>query len=82
MCHILGWVWIVAVATGLSTSCDRGRDPLIVDFSNTVIIYRPGNESGQDKFLLVAVAAIISPKETLGYYRELLNKGTVDITFK
>jgi phosphonate transport system substrate-binding protein len=44
-----------------------------VDFSKTVAIAHPDTGQIQEKVLRVAVAAMISPKETFIYYRELLD---------
>ena len=44
-----------------------------VDFSKTVKVSRPSSKSNETATLRVAVAAMVSPKETFTYYRELLD---------
>lgn len=53
--------------------CSQENDTVVVDFSKTVAVERPGDRSSGDKFLRVAVGAMISPKETLIYYNQLLD---------
>jgi len=55
------------------SGCDGNSDAVIVDFSKTVAMERPINQDLGLKRLRVAVAAIISPKETFVYYRQLLD---------
>ena len=45
----------------------------VVDFSKTVAIDRPKSPAPESAQLKVAVAAIISPRETFVYYRQLLD---------
>ena len=53
--------------------CGGDADVLIVDFSKTVAVDRPKSPAPEPTQLKVAVAAIISPKETFVYYRQLLD---------
>jgi phosphonate transport system substrate-binding protein len=53
--------------------CSQENDTVVVDFSKTVAVERPGDRSSEHKFLRVAVGAMISPKETFIYYNQLLN---------
>ena len=53
--------------------CDRDSDAVVVDFSKTVSVDRPISSVPESAQLKVAVAAIISPKETFAYYRQLLD---------
>jgi phosphonate transport system substrate-binding protein len=46
---------------------------IIVDFEKTVAVERPTNLASESEQLKVAVAAIISPKETFIFYRQLLD---------
>ena len=46
---------------------------MVVDFNKTIAVERPENEVPQKALLNVAVAAMISPKETFSYYRDLLD---------
>jgi phosphonate transport system substrate-binding protein len=52
----------------------RGSDSsIIVDFGKTIAVARPGEELSDRPTLRVAVGAMISPKETFVYYRQLLD---------
>jgi hypothetical protein len=53
--------------------CGRDGDAVVVDFSKTVAVERPKSPTPESAQLKVAVAAIISPKETFIYYRQLLD---------
>jgi len=55
------------------SGCGRDSDAVVVDFTKTVAVERPASEVPQKASLNVAVAAMISPKETFAYYRELLD---------
>ena len=55
------------------SGCGGDSEYKRVDFSKTVAISHPDTHPAQDKVLRVAVAAMISPKETFIYYRELLD---------
>lgn len=55
--------------------CGCGSDSdkvVVVDFAKTVPVARPGDRASQNPPLRVAVAAMISPKETFDLYRQLL----------
>lgn len=58
---------------GLFLGCGGDADYKPVDFSKTVAIAHPDTGQIKEKVLRVAVAAMISPKETFIYYRELLD---------
>jgi ABC-type phosphate/phosphonate transport system substrate-binding protein len=63
------------LALGLAlmiTGCSRDSDKVVVDFSKTVPVARPGDRASTNPPLRVAVAAMVSPKETLELYRQLL----------
>ncbi len=45
---------------------------MVVDFDKTVPLARPGDQNPRNQPLRVAVAAMISPKETFDLYRQLL----------
>ena len=65
---------IIALALLASLSgCGGDADYKPIDFSKTVPIAHPDTGTPQEKVLRVAVAAMISPKETFIYYRELLD---------
>ena len=52
--------------------CGSDSDKVVVDFSKTVPVARPGERASPTPPLRVAVAAMISPKETFDLYRQLL----------
>jgi phosphonate transport system substrate-binding protein len=60
---------IVAYTAG----CGRGSDGVVVDFSKTVVVEQPGKLKSKNPYLKVAIAAMISPKDTFVYYRQLLD---------
>ena len=64
--------FVFAVLIG-NTGCGKDSDAVVVDFSKTVSVDRPASSVPESSQLKVAVAAIISPKETFAYYRQLLN---------
>lgn len=56
------------------SGCSRDSDKVVVDFTKTVPVSRPRRESiSPTPPLRVAVAAMISPKETFDLYRQLLS---------
>jgi len=55
------------------SGCGKDSDSAVVDFSKTVAVERPKSPAPESTQLKVAVAAIISPKETFIYYRQLLD---------
>jgi phosphonate transport system substrate-binding protein len=72
----INWTLRSLIITGLlllSSGCSRDGDYKPVDFSKTVPIAHPGAGQVQEKVLRVAVAAMVSPRETFIYYRELLD---------
>jgi phosphonate transport system substrate-binding protein len=56
----------------VASGCGRDAD-VVVDFSKTVVVEQPGTHIQKNPTLNVAVAAMISPKETFVYYRQLLD---------
>jgi phosphonate transport system substrate-binding protein len=62
------FILIVLVVSG----CTGGGDSRVVDFGNTIEVARPETPSTGRRHLRVAVAAMVSPKETFVHYRELL----------
>jgi phosphonate transport system substrate-binding protein len=60
-----------ALLLGVS-GCGNDSDKVVVDFSKTVPVARPGERASPTPPLRVAVAAMISPKETFDLYRQLL----------
>jgi phosphonate transport system substrate-binding protein len=65
-------LFIVTLLSSFS-GCSRDGDYKPVDFSKTVAIDQPDTRPARQSVLRVAVAAMISPKETFIYYRELLD---------
>jgi phosphonate transport system substrate-binding protein len=53
--------------------CGVDADTAVVDFSKTMVIEQPGDRQPEGPSLKVAVAAMISPKETFTYYRQFLD---------
>ena len=64
--------FIFAIAV-YASGCGSGNDAVVVDFSKTAAAERPKSIAPESAQLKVAVAAIISPKETFIYYRQLLD---------
>jgi len=56
-----------------TSSCVGEGDAVTVDFTKTIAAKNPENRSLEASSLKVAVAAMISPKETFVYYRQVLN---------
>ena len=54
------------------SGCSGDSDKVVVDFTKTVPVARPGERASPTPPLRVAVAAMISPKETFDLYRQLL----------
>ena len=54
-------------------ACSGETDIRVVDFSKTVVVEQPGKQQTDHPHLKVAVAAMISPKDTFVYYRQLLD---------
>jgi phosphonate transport system substrate-binding protein len=64
---------LIAPLIFLIHGCADDRDVAIVDFSKTQALAKPGSPPQEGPYLKVAVAAMISPKETFSYYRQLLD---------
>jgi phosphonate transport system substrate-binding protein len=58
---------------GFVQNAGGSDSPIIVDFDKTIAVARPGEDSSDRPTLRVAVGAMISPKETFVYYRQLLD---------
>lgn len=64
-----------ALSLGLAcllSGCVRDPDTIVVDFHKTVPTKKPTQELPRSPSLRVAVGAMISPKETFIYYRQLI----------
>lgn len=57
----------------LLQGCGSDAESVVVDFNKTVAVKRPGESVPADGFLRVSVGAMISPKATFVYYRQLLD---------
>lgn len=53
--------------------CGRQGETRIIDFSDTVAVAKPQTSAPNQESLRVAVAAMVSPKESFVYYRKLLD---------
>ncbi len=75
--HRLGPTWLIILALSLvlafsTNGCGSDGDRAVVDFDKTLTVARPGEQAPLNQPLRVAVAAMISPKETFDLYRQLL----------
>ena len=66
-------VFLLLILSSASSGCGRDSDAVVVDFSKTIAVERPASQVPVADTFNVAVAAMISPKETFGYYRQLLD---------
>ena len=64
---------IVLATLVVITGCGKDSDAVVVDFNQTIAVERPESPIPELAAFNVAVAAMISPKETFGYYRQLLD---------
>lgn len=64
---------LIAAFTLAVFGCSSDADYKVVDFSKKVHVAHPDAQHSEDKMLRVAVAAMISPRETFTYYRDLLD---------
>ena len=64
---------LILVALVVISACGRDSDAVIIDFNKTIAVDRPESDVSQNVSLNVAVAAMISPKETFSYYKDLLD---------
>ncbi len=63
---------VILAVLAVSSGCGSDSDTVLVDFTKTVPVARPGERASPTQPLRVAVAAMISPKETFDLYRQLL----------
>lgn len=64
-------VWCLFFS-GLFWGCTRDSDTIVIDFQQTVPAKKPAISSQRSPSLKVAVGAMVSPKETFVYYRQLI----------
>ena len=70
--HLLfGFVLATLLIAGYG--CGRDSDTVVVDFTKRMAVERPDERSPVYPTFKVAVGAMISPKETFVYYRQLLD---------
>jgi phosphonate transport system substrate-binding protein len=65
--------FLIASMLVFAYGCGGDDDIVVVDFSKTVAVERLGDRPADDRSLRVAVGAMISPKETFGYHRQVLD---------
>ena len=65
--------FVLLAAMSFLYACGRDGDLRMVDFSKTVVVEQPGKIPSENPVFRVAVAAMISPKDTFVYYRQLLD---------
>ncbi len=56
-----------------TSGCSGDSDAVVVDFAKTVAVEKPGKKPSENPALRFAIAAMISPKDTFVYYRQLLD---------
>ena len=66
------WFLIPTIFVFLFLSCTGEQDAAFVDFSDRIIVERPGDGSRENAHFKVAVGSIISAQEAVVYYHELL----------
>ncbi len=71
-CNMLHWRLLLIMLLFISACSDERGKP-VVDFSDTLPVDRPGAKATEHASLRVAVGAMVSPKETLSYYQQLLD---------
>ena len=64
---------LIAVSLIILQGCGSDGDIAVVDFTRTVSMEKPGRRPSDSPEFKVAVAAMISPKETSIYYRQILD---------
>ena len=71
-CRWLIHLTAVFLLAALAFGCGSDGDRAVVDFDKTLPVTRPGDQASRHPSLRVAVAAMVSPKETFDLYRQLL----------
>lgn len=64
---------ITMAATGFFSGCSGDQDPTFVDFSKKMVENQAAKELPDGSVIRVAVAAMISAKESVVYYHQLLD---------
>ena len=68
---LLGVILATLLVSGYG--CGRDSETVVVDFTKRMVVERPDEMSPERPTFKVAVGAMISPKETFVYYRQLLD---------
>jgi phosphonate transport system substrate-binding protein len=66
-------IWLTIIVALLNVGCSDKEQSKVVDFSNTIILERPDTSDGSNNELRIAIGAMVSPKESLSTYQELLD---------
>jgi phosphonate transport system substrate-binding protein len=66
-------VWLTIIGAFLNVGCSDKEQSKVVDFSNTIILERPDTKEQGNNQLRIAIGAMVSPKESLSTYQELLD---------
>jgi len=66
-------LFLALVGMFVFQGCGRDAESVVVDFNKTVEVKRPGENVPAKGLLRVSVAAMVSPKATFVYYRQLLD---------
>jgi phosphonate transport system substrate-binding protein len=64
---------VISIGLSFLYACGSETDIRVVDFSKTVVVEQPVKQPSENPAFRVAVAAMISPKDTFVYYRQLLD---------
>ncbi len=64
--------FLIAGMVVFAHGCKGDVDTVVVDFAKARAVDQPGDQPAVDRSLRVAVAAMISPKETFIYHRQVL----------
>jgi phosphonate transport system substrate-binding protein len=54
------------------SGCGKDSDAVVVDFAKTVAVEKPVKRPSENPAFRFAIAAMISPKDTFVYYRQLI----------
>jgi phosphonate transport system substrate-binding protein len=71
--YYMSGLTLISIVFLLISGCTRDTEYKSINFSNRIDIAQPEKDAEANKPLRVAVGAMISPKETTIYYRELLD---------
>ncbi|MGO8822168.1 MAG: phosphate/phosphite/phosphonate ABC transporter substrate-binding protein [Desulfomonilaceae bacterium] len=66
-------VSLIIIAALCSIGCSDHEQSKVVNFSNTITLEKPDPKQRGDKQLQVAIGAMVSPRESISTYQELLD---------